>query len=92
MPSSVSFAPADNTGVVAGVVVFLLLVIVVAVVTLVVAVFLVKRGRSRKEIAESNVGGKTTGINNVMGKVLFITISMWVQCHTVSVYIISEML
>ena len=33
MPSSVSFSPADNTGVVAGVVVFLLLVIVLAVVT-----------------------------------------------------------
>ena len=78
MPSSVSFAPADNTGVVAGVVVFLLLVIVVAVVTLVVAVFLVKRGRSQKEIIEGNVGGNTdTGINNEMGKVLFITISMW---------------
>ena len=83
-------APAENTGVVADVMVpLLVIVIVLAVVTLVVFVFLVKRGRSRKEIAKVNVGRNTTGINNEMGKVLFITISMWIQCHTyiVSVFI-----
>ncbi len=52
------------------VVVFLLLVTVVAIVVLVVVFVLVKRRRSRKEIAEGNVGGNTNiGTNNGMGKV-----------------------
>ena len=66
-------APADNTGVVAGVVVLLLVVIVVAVVILVVVFVLVKRGRSRKEITVGNVGRNTnTGLNNGMGKVFVV--------------------
>ncbi len=66
-------APADNAGVVAGVVMFLLVVIVVAVVILVAIFVLVKRGRSRKEIIEVNVGRKAnTGLNNGMGKVFVV--------------------
>ncbi len=45
-----------------------MLVIVVTVVILVVVFVLVKRRRSRKEIAEGNVGGNT----NMMGKVFVV--------------------